>query len=152
MKQKGGPDTCFTVRNQEGSNSMGVTCTFFFSADQKLRESWRWKVLTSAPLPSKMQNIASQHSGLLAEWARRERKREISMIWYSAEAGWAAASSIKHDTQPRSGKAAVVSPVAITHTHTHTYWHTEAQQDFKTGQWLEAVSTAFWTVSHSMAL
>ena len=103
-------------------------------------------MLTSASLPSKMQNIASQHSGLLAERAReRQREREgerergwgdgktdrereecgFSLLSYSAEPGWAMVSSINHHAYPgsvRGGSTAVVSPpVASTESHTHAY-------------------------------
>lgn len=48
-----------------------------------------WKVLTSVPLlPSEMQSIASQHSGLWAEKERdRKRGRGVSLRSYNVEPG-----------------------------------------------------------------
>lgn len=95
-------------------------------------------MLTSAPLPSKMQNIASQHSGPLAERARgRKRRREandgkkmqreterveieFNLISYRAWPGRAMVSSIIHDTHPRS-ECGRKAPLVSLHPHMYKY-------------------------------
>lgn len=103
-------------------------------------------MLTSAPLPSETQNIASQHSGLLAERAKgkeREREREVSLISHSADLGWAMVSSIKHDTHPISGTLQSCLPLqSDAHTCTHIDMQTQTQKDFKQG----SDSKPYWWV------
>lgn len=101
-------------------------------------KSWeRRKVLTSVPLlPSKMQNIASQHSGL---WAEGERER---LIW---------SHTMQSQAEPWSHQLNMIHIPAQEHcsckcTHIHTSSHSHRCI------WKRAMTEPYWWVSDALLL